>query len=74
LPTLGSLSGQVVKEFNGCVNCLDDTSGVWLRNYKKVVYINTRRFLHSDHPFRRNKKSFKGKTETRTPLVFRDGK
>src|SRR5438132_8308469 len=53
LPTLGSLSGQAVKGFNGCVKCMDDTSGVWLKNYKKVVYIGTRRFLRPDHPFRR---------------------
>ena len=32
LPTLGSLSGQAVKGFNGCVQCMDDTSGVWLNN------------------------------------------
>src|SRR6266540_1728287 len=70
LPALGSLSGQVVKGFNGCVQCIDDTSGVWLKNCKKVVYISTRRFLRPDHPFRRNKKSFNGKTETRPPPVF----
>src|SRR6266542_713451 len=74
LPALGSLSGQAVKGFNGCVQCMDDTSGVWLKNCKKVVYIGTCRFLRLDHPFRRNKKSFNGKIETRLPPVFRDGK
>jgi len=53
---------------------MDDTSVVWPKNYKKVVYIGTRRFLHPDHPFRRNKKSFNGKTETRPPSVIHDGK
>ena len=28
LPALGSLLGQAVKGFNGCVQCMDDTSGV----------------------------------------------
>src|SRR6266540_3902996 len=53
---------------------MDDTSGVWLKNCKKVVYVGTRRFLLPDHPFRRNKKSFNGKIETRPSPVFRDGK
>src|SRR6266542_3385551 len=74
LPALSSLSGQVVKGFNGCVQCMDDTSGVWLKNYKKVVYIGTRRFLRTDQPFHRNKKSFNGKIQTRPPSIFRDGK
>ena len=53
---------------------MDDTSGVWLKNCKKVVYIGTRRFLRPDYPFRRNKKSFNEKIETRPPPVFHDGK
>jgi hypothetical protein len=38
-PSLGSILGQVFKGYNGCVWCMDDNGGIWLKHCKKVVYM-----------------------------------
>ena len=42
---------------------MEDTDVKWMKNSKKMVYIGHRRFLSMGHPYRKNKKSFYGKTE-----------
>jgi hypothetical protein len=44
--------------FNGCVYCMNDFGGIWLKICKKVVYMGYRKFLRAYHPYRRNKKVF----------------
>jgi hypothetical protein len=39
---------------------MDETSGIWLKHYKNVVYMDHHRFLRADHPHRKNKKAFDG--------------
>ena len=63
LPGLGCLSGQVTEGYKGCVVCMEDTCAKWMKNSKKMVYMGHRRFLSMEHPYRKNKKFFYGKTE-----------
>ena len=62
---LGCLSGQVTKGYKGCVVCMEDTDAKWMKNSKKMVYMGHRWLLSLEHPYRKNKKSFYGKTEDR---------
>ena len=73
-PCLGNLSGQTVKGFNGCVQCLGDTGGRYLKNSRKMCYMRHRRFLRRDHPYRNNKKAFDGTKETDEAPIHRTGK
>jgi hypothetical protein len=43
--SLGSISGQVFKGYNGCTWCMDEIGGIRLKHCKKVVYMGHRRFL-----------------------------
>ena len=61
---LGNLSGQTIKGYKGCVQCLDDTGSRWLKNSCKMSYMQHRRFLRKDHPYRKNKRAFDGTYET----------
>jgi hypothetical protein len=45
------------------VVCTDDTDAKWMKNSKKMVYVGHCRFLSMEHPYRKNKKSFYGKTK-----------
>jgi len=65
LPDLGCLFGQVTKGYKGCVVCMEDKDAKWMKNSKKMVYMGHYRFLNMEHPYRKNKKSFYGKTEDR---------
>jgi hypothetical protein len=57
-PALGSVLGQVFIGYKGCTWCMDDTSGIWLKHCKKVMYMVHHRFLQADHPYQKNKKAF----------------
>jgi hypothetical protein len=63
LPCLGCMSGQDMKGYKWCVVCMEDTDAKWMKNSKKMVYMGHRRFLSMENPYRKNKKSFYGKTE-----------
>jgi hypothetical protein len=43
--TLGSISGQAFKGYKGCMWCMEETSGIWLKHYKKAMYMGHHRFL-----------------------------
>jgi hypothetical protein len=57
-PALGSILGQAFKGYKGCTWCMDETGGIWLKHCKKVLYMDHRRFLQADHPYRKHKKAF----------------
>jgi hypothetical protein len=67
LPGLGCLSGQVTKGYKGCVVCIKETDGKWMKNSNKMVYVGHRWLLRRDHPYRNNRKSFYGQTDDRVP-------
>jgi hypothetical protein len=59
-PALVSILGQAFKGYKGCTWCMDKTGGIWLKHYKKVVYMDHRRFLRADHVYQKIKKAFDG--------------
>jgi hypothetical protein len=59
-PALSSISGEAFKGYKGCTWCMDETSGIWLKHCKKVVYMGHRRFLQADHPYRKIRKVVMG--------------
>ena len=65
-PALSNLSGQSKKEYNACMHCFHDMEGIFLKKYRKVVYMGHRRFLPLNHALRKRCKHFKGKTEHQT--------
>ncbi|XP_065856508.1 uncharacterized protein [Euphorbia lathyris] len=70
-PAYGNLPGYTVKGKMACPICEDDMEAVRLHHCGKHVYMNHRRFLPLNHPFRRKKKAFNGTTEkkkARLPL------
>ncbi|KAK1417966.1 hypothetical protein QVD17_27102 [Tagetes erecta] len=62
-PAYGNLSGYSTKGRLACPVCEDDTSSMWLYNCKKTIYMGHRRFLPSDHKYRKKKKEFNGEVE-----------
>ncbi|KAL8120474.1 hypothetical protein AgCh_017589 [Apium graveolens] len=44
-PALGSLSGNIVKGYNGCVVCVDQTKATRLPNYQKTIVMRHRRYM-----------------------------
>jgi hypothetical protein len=61
-PTLGTMSGRTTKGYFACVHSDENPCSECLRN--KIGFICHRRFLPSDHAWRRNK-SFDGHHENR---------
>jgi len=61
-PALSTLSGRVTRGYYACVYCDKNPCSKRIRN--KICYIGHRRFLASDHAWRR-RKVFDGKVETR---------
>jgi hypothetical protein len=57
-PALGSILGHVFTCYNGCVWCMEDSDGIWMKHCKKVVYMGHHSFLRADHQYGRNKKAF----------------
>jgi hypothetical protein len=69
-PGLGYVSGSTTSGEAGCTECHLFTSSLRLGSGNKTCYMDHRRFLHEDHPFRFDADKF-GKTEFRpapTPL------
>ncbi|KAK2426327.1 hypothetical protein QL285_025010 [Trifolium repens] len=70
-PAYGMLSGWGTHGKLGCPICMMDTKAFTLHNGGKATWFDChRRFLPSNHPFRRNKNAFvHGEIETRDPLL-----
>lgn len=64
-PAYGNLSGYSTKGKKACPVCGVETCSKWLVNGKKHVYMDHRRFLTHDHPFRSMAASFDGTQEHR---------
>ncbi|XP_059301757.1 uncharacterized protein LOC132053662 [Lycium ferocissimum] len=64
-PALAMLSGWSTKGKLACPTCNYDTCSQYLKHSRKMCYLGHRRFLPSDHPLRKDKKSFDGKEEHR---------
>jgi hypothetical protein len=72
-PALSNLSGQTNKGYNACTHYFGDLEAVYLKKYRKVVYLGYRRFLAKNHQLRKKDKHFKGMAEHRSKLGNRDG-
>jgi hypothetical protein len=46
--------------YNACTHCLDKTDGIYLKKYKKIVYLGHRRFLTTTHSVRKKGNHFRG--------------
>jgi hypothetical protein len=68
-PAYAMVSGWSTKGKFACPYCHKDTDYLWLKFGNKHCYMGHRRFLPSDHKWRRNKVSFNNKVETREPPV-----
>ncbi len=73
-PALGSIWGQALKGYKGCTWCMDETSVIWLKHCKKVVYMGHHRFLRVDHTYQKNKKAFDGTIEKHRAPKIHNGK
>jgi hypothetical protein len=62
-PALRTLSERVTKGYFSCVCCDTDSCSRRLKN--KICYIGRRRFLPTDHPWRRKRAYFDGTVENR---------
>jgi hypothetical protein len=69
---LSNLLGQTNKGYNGCTHCFGDLEAVYLKKYRKVVYLGYHRFLAKNHQLRKKGKYFKGMAEHRSKLGNRD--
>lgn len=49
----GNSSGQIVRGYNACPICGEETDGHRLKHCRKIVIIANRRFLSRHHPYRR---------------------
>ncbi|KAL6219682.1 hypothetical protein ACLB2K_007441 [Fragaria x ananassa] len=52
-PTYGNLSGSIVRGYNGCPICVDQTRPHRLKKGNKLVFIRHHRGLPRHHPYRR---------------------
>ncbi|XP_074347531.1 uncharacterized protein LOC141686391 [Apium graveolens] len=66
---LGNLSGNVIKGYNACLICIDETKATRLVNYRKTVIMRHRRWLPHNHPYRRQKLAFDNTVEKGVALV-----
>ncbi|XP_074373660.1 uncharacterized protein LOC141714010 [Apium graveolens] len=62
-PPYGNLSGNIIKGYNGCPICVDQTKATRLVNYRKCVVMRHRRWLPPHHPYRRKKQDFDNTVE-----------
>ena len=65
-PAYANLSGWSTKGYKACPRCMNETSSIRLPNQGSCCYMDTRRFLPTDHKWRFSK-SFNGKIKTRGP-------
>ncbi|XP_072087746.1 uncharacterized protein [Arachis hypogaea] len=72
-PAYAMLSRWSTKEKLACPCCNDETSSIYLKHSHKTVYMDHRRFLPMNHPWRHNKRSFNRKTELRSPPQLLEG-
>ncbi|XP_073047517.1 uncharacterized protein [Primulina eburnea] len=72
-PAYGNLSGWSTKGKMACPCCNKDTCSMRLANGKKQCYMGHRRYLHSNHKWRKNKSLFDGTKEVRPPPLSLSG-
>ena len=46
-PTLSNLSGQSNKGYRACTHCLEETDSMYLKHYRKIMYMGHHRFFRS---------------------------
>ncbi|XP_068472457.1 uncharacterized protein [Phaseolus vulgaris] len=64
-PAYGNLSGYITKGHKACPICEENTCHNQLQHGRKTVYLGHRRFLKSNHPYRKLKKPFNGCQENK---------
>ncbi|GLT42189.1 hypothetical protein SLA2020_162040 [Shorea laevis] len=64
-PAYAVLSGWSTKGALACPSCNRETPSYRLKHGHKFCYMGARRFLHSNHKWRKNKAHFNGKVEKR---------
>ncbi|XP_074347515.1 uncharacterized protein LOC141686375 [Apium graveolens] len=64
-PGLTMLSGWSTKGRLACPVCNYETSSMYLKHSRKMCYMDHRRFLHPEHPWRLDKRKFNGQIELR---------
>ncbi|XP_038679076.1 uncharacterized protein LOC119980448 isoform X1 [Tripterygium wilfordii] len=70
-PAYAMLSGWSTKGSLACPVCCYDTKSIYLRNSRKFCYLGHRKFLHLNHKWRHDKKSFyDGKELGATPPLL----
>ncbi|XP_073139031.1 uncharacterized protein [Henckelia pumila] len=62
----GNMSSCVVKGYYAFPICAEKTYSTRLKHCRKMSYMGHRRFLPSNHPYRRQKKAFNGNQEFNT--------
>ncbi|KAL6218927.1 hypothetical protein ACLB2K_012134 [Fragaria x ananassa] len=72
LPAYENLSGCVVKGYNACPICVDQTKLYRLKHSKKLVFLRNRRQLPRHHPYQKQASAFNNtieKDDAPTPLT-----
>ncbi|XP_074379270.1 uncharacterized protein LOC141720620 [Apium graveolens] len=64
-PGLAMLSGWSTKGRLACPVCNYETSSMYLKHSRKMCYMDHRRFLNTEHPWRLDKRKFNGQIELR---------
>ncbi|KAM5561141.1 hypothetical protein ABKV19_021978, partial [Rosa sericea] len=57
-PAYGNLSGSIVKGYNACPICVDQTRPHRLKNGNKMSFMRHRRYLPRHHPYRKQYAAF----------------
>ncbi|XP_004305381.1 PREDICTED: uncharacterized protein LOC101300470 [Fragaria vesca subsp. vesca] len=57
-PTYGNLSGSIVKGYNACPICVDQTKPYRLKKSNKMGFLRNRRWLPRYHPYRKQASAF----------------
>jgi hypothetical protein len=65
-PALSNLSRHSNTGYKVCTHCLDEIDSMYLKHYRKIVYMGHRRFLLVKHPLRKKHAHFGGKAYHRT--------
>ncbi|XP_024162968.1 uncharacterized protein LOC112170052 [Rosa chinensis] len=62
-PAYGNLSGSIVKGYNACPVCVEETKPYRLKKSKKMAFLRHRRFLPRHHPYRKQAAAFDNTVE-----------
>nr|XP_004512662.1 uncharacterized protein LOC101489810 [Cicer arietinum] len=62
-PAYGNLCGYSVKGHKACPICEEGTCYQQLKHGRKTIYVGHRKFLKSNHPYRKLRKAFNGHQE-----------